>query len=292
MEFKRLSASTLEEAVQAWNDGFEGYYFNATMTLEAFVKRMVSEELSPTLSIVAFKDNQPAGIVMSGIREVGGRKIAWNGGTGLALPLRGAGHGRTLMEASIAALREEGAELSTLEALSGNTKAITLYERIGYKIVDQLEHLSLKGALESSPLPQKISGYTAVQAAAVQVGELPFYKGGNPWQTHWQNARDGEAVIVRDEAGEAVGYAYYRKIYSPEGIHTGTTLFQCEAIPGYLQGEGIIQLLLWDIFGDFSDDITRMVPNLPKQASARTDAVLRQTGFTTMVSQVQMTMEL
>ncbi|WP_068614863.1 GNAT family N-acetyltransferase [Paenibacillus tuaregi] len=292
MEIRRLSACTLEEAVQAWNDGFEGYYFNATTTPEAFIKRMTMEELSPTLSVVAFKDNRPVGIVLSGVRDSGGRRIAWNGGTGVAMPLRGSGNGRTLMEASIAALKEEGVELSTLEAISENAKAIALYEKLGYKIVDQLEHLNLKGAAPANPLPAGIQGYTAKRVAPVQAGQLPFYRADYTWQTQWQNAKDGEAVIIHDESGTPAGYAYFRKTYSPAGIHTATTLFQCEAAPGHSQAEGIIRLMLAYVFGDFNDDINRIVPNVPLTASALTYSVLREAGFTTMAAQVQMVKEL
>ena len=51
---KRLSQCTLQDALIAWNKGFEGYDFDMTLTLEAFLNRLVFENLSPALSIVAF----------------------------------------------------------------------------------------------------------------------------------------------------------------------------------------------------------------------------------------------
>ena len=44
------------------------------------------EGLSPRLSVVAFKNNEPVGIVKNGIREIDGKKVAWNCGTGRFFP--------------------------------------------------------------------------------------------------------------------------------------------------------------------------------------------------------------
>ncbi len=49
------------------------------------------EGLSAELSIIAFQDEQPVGIALSGLRTIDGKKVAWNGGTGVAVPLRSQG---------------------------------------------------------------------------------------------------------------------------------------------------------------------------------------------------------
>ncbi|WBX78780.1 hypothetical protein PD280_13060 [Virgibacillus salarius] len=76
IKIKRLIDCTIAEAVKSWNEGFAGYYIDTTTTPENLIKRMVNEDLSPLLSIVAFKDNQPIGIVMNGVRKVKGKKVA------------------------------------------------------------------------------------------------------------------------------------------------------------------------------------------------------------------------
>jgi hypothetical protein len=79
MKIKKLSQCSLEEALTAWNKGFEGYLVPIKMDIEAFINRVVHEGLSPEKSIIAFMHEEPSGIIMTGIREVSGRKIAWNG---------------------------------------------------------------------------------------------------------------------------------------------------------------------------------------------------------------------
>ncbi|MDP4097211.1 GNAT family N-acetyltransferase [Paenibacillus sp. P96] len=294
IRIEKMTSCTLDEAVQAWNEGFEGYYVNAATTPEAFLKRMVAEDLSPTLTLLALDDNQPVGIIMHGVRTVQGRKIAWNGGTGVAQSMRGKGVGRKLLSAALELLQEEGVETATLEALTVNESAIALYKRAGYGIVDQLEYLTLKGALPgySYPIIQASGTYSAEAAFPVHAGQLPFYRMSHPWQTHWQSAKEGEAVILRSEQGEAAGYAYYRKAFNPEGEHISTTLYQCEALPDHPDSEYLIHRMLGHVFGNFEENINRIVPNLPQRASALAGAILKQIGFTVYAEQMQMSRQL
>ncbi|MFD2444693.1 GNAT family N-acetyltransferase [Bacillus sp. CGMCC 1.16607] len=288
IQIKRLSECTLEEGVKAWNVGFEGYYFDATTSVENFVNRLVSEGLSPTLSLVAFKDSQPIGIVKNGVRTFNDVKLGWNGGTGVATDYRKQGIGKMLMEATLSILKEEGVTLASLEAIADNQKAIALYENMGYEVVDQLEHLELKGALSKAPFEESFENYSIEKVLPQQIGSLALYKGLNPWQTQWQSAKDSEAVVVKDKDGEVVGYAYYRKSIDSTGKHVGTVLFQCEASQEHPDSLTITHFLLNHVFGSFTDDIRRVIPNLPLKRSQLTHNVLTKIGFTPIAKQVYM----
>ena len=56
----------------------------------------------------------------------------WRLGMGLLPSFRGRGIGRRVAEAAIAAARERGAERIELEVFASNTRAIALYERLGF----------------------------------------------------------------------------------------------------------------------------------------------------------------
>ena len=68
--FKRLQDITFAEATEIWNQGFEGYFIQITMTVDSFLQRMALEGLSPAISVVAYVDGEPAGIVLNGVRHV------------------------------------------------------------------------------------------------------------------------------------------------------------------------------------------------------------------------------
>ncbi|MCA1060329.1 GNAT family N-acetyltransferase [Rossellomorea aquimaris] len=287
VEIKRLKECTLDEAVHAWNTGFEGYYFNMTMNTDAFAARLVNEGLSTEHSIVAFMDNVPVGLVLSGMREVNGKKIAWNGGTGVATSFRRHGIGKALIEKSLEIYKEEAVDIATLEAVLENGNAIALYEQYGYRTIDQLEYLELKGSLSTSPIPPSPNVYTLKDPVYLhELDQLSFYKGMNPWQTHWKNLKGSQALIALDEEGKAIGYANFRKAFSSEGAHSHTIVYQCEAAPEQKDAEAIITFMLADIFGDFSEDITRLVPNSP--VSADSYAVCKSLGFQATIKQVFM----
>lgn len=287
LEIKRLADCTLKEALAAWNAGFEGYFADMTMTYEAFLRRFPFEDLSPELSVVAFMDGEPAGLIVNGVRNVGGLKTAWNGGTAVAVKYRKQGVGRALMEETLKLYEQNGITLAMLEAIEGNDKAISLYESLGYQIVDRLEYLELKGKQAQEPAAPS-NRYSFRKAAPLQAGLLPFYKGGNPWQTQWQSAKDAEAVILSDSSGKDAGYAYFKKSFNEKGEHTGTTIFQCEADESRDDAEEILQSLISHIFGSLNDDIRRVIVNLPLERSRLTHSVFKQNGFTPFVSQVMM----
>jgi RimJ/RimL family protein N-acetyltransferase len=52
---------------------------------------------------------------------------------GLLPEYRGRGLGRRLAEAAVAAARERGMERIALEVFASNTRAIALYERLGFR---------------------------------------------------------------------------------------------------------------------------------------------------------------
>lgn len=289
---KRLVDCTIADAVIAWNDGFEGYFVDATTTPEKFLTRMVMEDLSPALSIIAFENNRPIGIVMNGVRMDHGQKVAWNGGTGVSKDYRGKGIGKLLIESTLSILQKENVNIATLEAISENTVAISVYKKKGYLVEDTVEFLNLNGKQKQNLIGEVKRKFKVERVALQQIGQLPFYKSTNPWQTRWQSAKSGEGLLVKEENGDVLGYAYYKKNYNDQGVHTGTTMYQCEAKPERVDAEEIIYQLIGCVFGDFTDNINRTVPNLPMNKSKKTYSALRKIGFETTAQQVYMVSEI
>lgn len=281
---KTLTESTLLEATEAWNSGFEGYFFDATTTPERFMNRMANEGLSPDLSLIAFDCDRPIGLVLSGIRKFQNRKIAWNGGTGVSKEYRGKGIGKLLINKALDIYREQGVQTATLEAISQNKSAIKLYEKCGYVITDRLEMLALNG-------PQDVEikadvNWTTEKTIPQQVGKLDFYQGEHPWQTQWQSARDGEAFLVFNENSHCIGYAVFKRIFQ-EDQHVATVLYQCEAVENCEQ-KVLLLFLLKKVFGDFRSDIKRTIINVPFEASSLLSGLLKELGFRPNAEQVYM----
>ncbi len=226
MEIKTVSQCTLNETLKAWNKGFEGYFVQIEMNEEVFLNRFVGEGLSPELSIVAFDQNNPVGIVLNGFRLMDGKKTSWNGGTGISPDYRGKGVSRVLMEATIAIYERENVEVATLEAIKENKVAIALYEKYGYTITNQL--LFLSGEYEA-----KVEKLVEIHVETIRPEQLPhlsFYQEDIPWQCSWQSNKQGEAKVFYNKNNEAIGYLLYKTVWNQEGAIDSIVLYQLELL--------------------------------------------------------------
>jgi GNAT superfamily N-acetyltransferase len=277
--FKRLTACKIEEAITAWNRGFEGYFVKMEMTPELFFNRLVNEGLSLRHSLIGYDGDEPVAIVLNGIRIIDGKKTVWNGGTGVAPVYRGKGVSSLLMEETLKVYTEEGIEVATLEAIKNNEKAIRLYQKAGYEITDTLVYLT--GTPEIKPHAGIISSQTI---RPEQLAKLPIYKENVPWQCQWQSAKTGEAKVYYDAKKEPIGYALYKRLWNEKGELEKVFLYQFQ-LTKEISGE-----LVDSIFADIVDNEMLPVNFMTINASMQnpTTQYLLENGFTISTEQVRM----
>lgn len=288
IEIGRLSECTWKDAVALWNEGFQDYFTDVKMNADTFTARLAREGLSPDLSIVAYCDGHPAGILLSGIRLIGEKRIAWNGGTAVVPRSRRLGVGRAMVEEAIRIYRENRVDIATLEAIRQNERAIALYRRMGYEEIDRLGIYRCAGALGADSFLRSGSDVYSIRRGIPQdVDRLSFYRVTAPWQTQWPSLIGGESLIAVDSGGKAAGYALYRRSFDLEGNLTGITLFQCEADPERGDGEAVMRSLLREVFAPLHLPVKRAAINLP--LSNRIAAkLLERAGFSMEMEQVHM----
>ena len=172
---------------------------------------MGKEELSPLHSVIAFMNDEPIGIVLNGIWQRNGKKVAWNGGTGVAPAYRKQGVGQALMEETLRIYEEQGVELAALVAIRENAKAISLYEKMGLELVDQSIFLEKKAALGTLCSEDSQCHYRVLHGIPYDVYQLSFWT--NPvWDIQWQTIENKEALLVIDREERVIGYAgFYDK---------------------------------------------------------------------------------
>lgn len=289
ISFKRLSECTLVEAVELWNRGFEGYYFPMTTNVFSFVQRVANEGLSLDHSIVAVMDGQLIGFVLTGIRNLNGKKVAWNGGTGVVPDYRYQGVGKALMKEVIDLYRREGVAVATLEAISANENAISLYEQRGYQVVDKLYFYHQSEPLQPfvSEAASLRSNYTMKKGVPHDVQILPFYRAEAAWQTQWASVRDGESLIVTDEDGEPIAYALFRRTRNEEGKLSSINLYQAEVKPNHPNEKDIYMYLLTEVYCPLELAVNRGTVNIPASNHLLTSLLL-EWGFSLRAEQVWM----
>ncbi|MBB6670357.1 GNAT family N-acetyltransferase [Cohnella nanjingensis] len=291
MEFKSLRDYTLDQLAVMWNEGFTGYFVDATQSPEGFLRRFAAEHLSLDLSFAAVLEGKPVGFVLSGARAIGGTKTAWNGGTGIAPAYRGQGIGKLMIAEALRRYAAHGVGLATLEAIAANAPAIALYERMGYRTINRLKILQQTGELPAVTFAAAGTGPFRVQlGTAPDVRGLSFYDHSAPWQTQWANLTNAESAILYDDQDRPLGYALFKLAYDEHGNPASASLFQCRADERREDAGAIVRHLLAAVFPPHPS-LTRRTMNLPASHAEAVQA-LEQAGFSLLMEQVQMTQPL
>jgi predicted acetyltransferase len=232
-------------------------------------------------SLVAFDGEEPVAIVLNGFRIVDGKKIAWNGGTGIAAEYRGKGVSTRLMEEAIKVYSEAGVVVATLEAIKENEKAIRLYEKYGYEITDSLVYLG--GTLDLSN--------TSLTSESIRPEQFPtfsFYKENVPWQCQWQSVRSGEAQIYFNSNQNPIGYSLYKRTWDQNGYLEKIFLYQLELFDEV--NEETIKAIFTSISGEQHKPVNFMTINA--SLSNPVIPLLLDLGFEKKTEQVQMVKKL
>ncbi|WP_423408932.1 GNAT family N-acetyltransferase [Heyndrickxia sp. MSNUG] len=288
IEIKRLSDCPLNDGVEAYNRGFEGYFYDQTKDIDSFSKRFGLDELCPEYSVLAYYEGRPAGIVLSGIKNINGKLVAWNGGTGVAKELRGKGAGKKLMNAVMDIYRENKVETATLEAISRNEGAIELYKKIGYDVKKRLKFLQFNEVLYAEVFDTPNSKYQIEYVSPQELTGIPFYQHQSPWQN--QNLHDASAIVLHDEHNQIAGYSLYKKMYK-EGEIASIGLLQLEAAENRSDSADIIKTLLKHSFFPLNRAFQRTTVNTPDDKTQLLE-VLQECGFKEWEEQVWMVKDL
>lgn len=288
LEFKSMNICSFQTAVEVWNEGFQGYAIDLTLSLDRFLSRLTANGISPEHSLVAFSEGKPVGFVLTALRTEGDMKLAWNGGTGVIPAMRGKGVGKALIDAAIELYETELVDVALLEAIHTNSNAIKLYEKCGYQIVDELSFLNTEQTVDHFAHAAKMDEYHITHVPPEGVSKLAFYQKLSAWQTQAQSVRlnYGEAFIVSDARSKPVGYALYKRVFDEAGKLSSVALFQCEVAPDRTDAKLIATFALNSVF-PLEDNYRRGTSNLRKSNKMVTDLLLNA-GFTTFIDQVHM----
>ena len=286
INLRRMSECSFETALDAWNRGFQGYAVDLTQSLDQLLTRITYDELSLERSLIAFDGDQIVGFLMNAFRESDGRRLAWNGGTGVVPEWRGRGVGRLLMDATLKLYQTERVDVALLEALSNNHPAIELYKKCGYEIQEELTLLRSESEMVNFA---PAGNYSVKHVDLTAVGQLEFYRYRAPWQCQWKSLlrSHGEACVVYDDRSSPVAYALYKRQFDNQGKVSRIALYQCEVIPEREDAADIAAHALQEVFGTARGKVLRSTHDFRKSNQTVVDLLINA-GFTTFIEQVHM----
>ncbi|MDF2719395.1 MAG: hypothetical protein K0R28_6320 [Paenibacillus sp.] len=301
----RLHQCTFEQALELRQRGFEGYHDEmrkhypnfpqaaapAPGALDRLLDGFGSQGIRPELSIVGYVNEKPVGFVFIAIKMVDGRKLAWNGGTGVFPEYRGYGLAKLMMQEAQRVIREQEVDRAVLEVVAKNKPAVTAYEKGGFRIADRIVGMTREEALKAPFLSGKLpEGIRLQYGVPADVARLPFYRDKVAWGCMWHYMKRSESLIVYDAEDKAVAYALFQRSRKADGQLQSVMLRQCEVSPERNDRDTLFRLLLSELYGPYDVPCVRKTGDL-SMANPEPIRALEEAGFSLNYEQYLMLLE-
>ncbi len=180
MIFKTIENLSIPDIAQLFNEAFADYFVKVELTPELLQAKIDSEDLRTDLSVGLFHNEKPVAFMLHGLRETDGKKVAYNGGTGVIKEFRGQHATVKMYEKQLSILKEIGVDEIELEVIDKNIQAIKSYEKAGFRKTADLDCF-----LGKPNEPAKNSGLRIQQ---IQSLDHQLFQSFWEWRPSWQNA--------------------------------------------------------------------------------------------------------
>ncbi|MEH6765389.1 MAG: GNAT family N-acetyltransferase [Aequorivita antarctica] len=146
MEIKTLNGIANELILDTFNLSFSDYFIPFRLTQEQLDSKMFADNVDLGLSVGVFEEGNLVAFILHGVNEANGRKIIYNGGTGVIPQKRGLGLTAKMYSFILPILKEKEVSALWLEVISENIPAIISYEKSGFQAVRKV--FCYKGVLK------------------------------------------------------------------------------------------------------------------------------------------------
>jgi ribosomal protein S18 acetylase RimI-like enzyme len=133
VEIKSLRGVTVNQVLDTFNDSFSDYLVPMKLTAEQFNTKLYTENINWDYSIGVFLDETLVAFVLHFDDFEKGRKVLYNGGTGVIPSQRGNRWTQKMYEEFYPLFKEYGIEEVVLEVLAANEKAVKAYQKTGFE---------------------------------------------------------------------------------------------------------------------------------------------------------------
>lgn len=202
-EIKSLHGISYKDIYTAFQEAFQDYEMQLNKAeLQVMLNR---RGFVPGLSFGAIHKNRLVAFTFNGIGLYRGRKTAYDTGTGTIKEFRGQGLATRIFEFSLPFLKEAKVQQYLLEVLQHNKKAISVYEKLGFKISREFNYFiqeQVKINLNYKPLDPSF------QIESLELDSDETIAGFWDFVPSWQNDFD---AIHRNAGDFKMVGAYFNK---------------------------------------------------------------------------------
>ena len=138
MEIKSLEKTDFATLFKAFSTAFADY--DIQLNAEELKTMWKRRGFNPSLSFAAFEGKDIVSFTLNGVGKFNGQKTAYDTGTGTVKEYRKDGLATKVFEHSIPFLKEASITHYLLEVLQHNSKAVSVYQKIGFEVTRELNY--------------------------------------------------------------------------------------------------------------------------------------------------------
>ena len=287
--YTSLKTICTETIHKAFIEAFADYAEPVSLTCKQLEYLLARRGFSSELSFGAFEQERLIGFILNGTGSWNGLKTAYDTGTGVIKPWRKQGIASTIFEQSLPVLQQHGIQTYLLEVLKNNTKAITLYKKMGFSITREFHYFTAPKDAVDTRFPEsydqsRISLKPLTPELCNTVSASNFHDFSPSWQNSFQS-------ITRVSKNFSYIGAYVQNTFAGYGIIENNSgdipqIAVAEAYRRQYVGTKLLQALLTCTISP-----TVKIINTDAAFSSITEFCLKK-GFTQGIGQFEMDLQL
>jgi ribosomal protein S18 acetylase RimI-like enzyme len=180
-----LGETTFDDLYTAFSKAFQDY--DRTWNRDELAKMLQRRGYVGALSYGAFHDGILVSFTLNGIGIFEGKQTAYDAGTGTLKEYRAKGLATQIFQESIPFLKQKGIEQYLLEVLQHNTKAVSVYTKLGFRVNRELNYFLQ--SMDKMNVEKRNLGYEA-ELREIGLDETEKLKEMWDFGPSWQNNFD------------------------------------------------------------------------------------------------------
>jgi len=267
-----------------FTEAFSDYVYPFALTESQFRNHLTLNGVDLGRTAGCFADGRLVGFSLNGFGDWNGTPTVYDAGSGVIPSYRRRGICESMFDMMLPALKAEGIRQCLLEVITSNTAAISLYEKLGFRITRELSLLQCDGELRT---PTAVSFHLEIRAIPEPDWELfsGFWEGTPSWQNSpaaIDRSRGNKTVKAAYSQGQCVGYIIYSSKFGRAAQL---------AVERTHRSHGVATALLKAMRDDTADGYSMQVINIDK-GLPRAMQFFKSHGFYERLAQYEMVLPL
>ncbi|ALJ01432.1 GNAT family N-acetyltransferase [Rufibacter tibetensis] len=183
MTFAFAESASVGQLCTLFNNAFSDYVQPMVLTEPIMEMKLLRDGLTPEVAPLAMQDYTPVGFIFNSLGTWQGKRTAYNAGTGVVPEARGKALTQQMYQFCVPLLRKLGVEQCLLEVIQENTRALKVYQSLGFEIIRSLR--CFRGSKEDlawhSHAPEEVS------FQKVSSPDWPLYQTFWDMEPSWQH---------------------------------------------------------------------------------------------------------